>query len=169
MLALAEVLLQQAETHKNVLLPGYTHFQAAMPSSFGLWFGAYAEHLLLDLDLPSSYHRDFQILKEILFEPLGQLLDILDLLIFALPQPRVKPDLLSQPKYDAVFTVENINELIQQGVPFRTAYQQVGQAVNDGSYVPQREFQTSHMGSIHNPRLAEIAAKLATGHRRWPS
>jgi argininosuccinate lyase len=298
-LALAEVLLQKADTHKNDLFPGYTHFQAAMPSSFGLWFSAYAEHLLLDLalfeaahtvadqnplgsgagfgssfpidremttrelhfgqlavssvgaqmlrgktektvafavaglaatlgkmaydlvmyngqdmafvelpaafttgssimphkknpdvfelirarcntlqalpntlilatsNLPSGYHRDFQILKEILFEPLAQLLDMLDMLLFALPQLRIKPNLLEQPKYDAVFTVENINGLIQQGVPFRTAYQQVGQAVNDGSYVPQREFQTTHLGSIHNLGLAEINAKLAAGRSRW--
>ena len=55
-LALVEVLLQKAESHKNDLLPGYTHFQAAMPSSFGLWFSAYAEHLLLDLALFEAAH-----------------------------------------------------------------------------------------------------------------
>jgi argininosuccinate lyase len=57
MLALAQVLLDQAERHQADLLPGYTHFQAAMPSSFGLWFSAYAEHLLLDLALFEAAHR----------------------------------------------------------------------------------------------------------------
>jgi argininosuccinate lyase len=290
--ALAEVLLAKAETHKDDLMPGYTHFQAAMPSSFGLWFSAYAEHLLLDLalldaahtvadqnplgsgagfgssfpidremttrelhfgqlavssvgaqmlrgktektlafalagcagtlskmaydlvlynsqdlafvelpaafttgssimphkknpdvfelvrarcnalqglpttlmlatnNLPSGYHRDFQILKELLFEPMTQFLDILDILLFALPQLKIKPDLLKQAKYDGVFSVENINRLIQAGVPFREAYVQVGKAVENGSYVPQRDFHTTHLGSVHNLGLDLIRAQV---------
>ncbi|WP_303312164.1 argininosuccinate lyase [Hymenobacter sp. BT730] len=292
-LELVDVLLRKAEQHRTDLMPGYTHFQAAMPSSFGLWFSAYAEHLLLDLalfeaahtvadqnplgsgagfgssfpidrlqttqelgfgnlavssvgaqmlrgktektvafavagmaatlakmaydlvlynsqdlafvelpaafttgssimphkknpdvfelirarcnalqalpntlilatsNLPSGYHRDFQILKEILFEPMTQFLDILDIVLFALPQLKIKPDLLNQGKYDAVFSVENINQLIQTGTPFRTAYKQVGQAVEDGSYEPHREFHTTHLGSVHNLGLEEIQAKVA--------
>ncbi|WP_236704840.1 argininosuccinate lyase [Hymenobacter sp. AT01-02] len=291
-LELVQVLLQKAEAHKEDLMPGYTHFQAAMPSSFGLWFSAYAEHLLLDLalfeaahtvadqnplgsgagfgssfpidrlmttqemrfgnlavssvgaqmlrgktektvafalagmaatlakmaydlvlynsqdlafvelpkefttgssimphkknpdvfelirarcnalqalpntlmlatsNLPSGYHRDFQILKELLFEPMTQFLDILDIVLFALPQLRIKPNLLNQEKYDAVFTVENINQLIQSGTPFRTAYKQVGLAVEDGSYMPHKEFQTTHLGSVHNLGLKVIQAKV---------
>jgi argininosuccinate lyase len=297
-MALVEILLQKAEVHQADLMPGYTHFQAAMPSSFGLWFSAYAEHLLLDIalfeaahtvadqnplgsgagfgssfpidrklttqelgfgnvavsavgaqmlrgktektlafalagaaatlsklaydlvlynsqdlafvelpsafttgssimphkknpdvfelvrarcnalqalpntitlivnNLPSGYHRDFQLLKELLFEPMMQFLDILDMLIFALPQLKIKSDLLSQAKYDGVFSVENINQLIQAGVPFREAYQQVGRAVNDGSYVAHREFATTHLGSIHNLGLAEIRAKVEQVQRR---
>jgi argininosuccinate lyase len=292
-MALVEVLLQKAEIHQADLMPGYTHFQAAMPSSFGLWFSAYAEHLLLDLalldaahtvadqnplgsgagfgssfpidrqlttqqmgfsnlavssvgaqmlrgktektvafalagvaatlsklaydlvlynsqdlafvelpaafttgssimphkknpdvfelvrarcnalqglpttimlatnNLPSGYHRDFQILKEILFEPMMQFLDILDILLFALPQLKIKPNLLNQAKYDGIFSVENINQLIQAGVPFREAYVQVGQAVDQGRYVPHREFHTTHLGSVHNLGLAEIREKAA--------
>ncbi|WP_022823914.1 argininosuccinate lyase [Hymenobacter norwichensis] len=292
-MALVDVLLAKAETHQADLMPGYTHFQAAMPSSFGLWFSAYAEHLLLDLalleaahtvadqnplgsgagfgssfpidrqlttqqmgfsnlavssvgaqmlrgktektvafalagvaatlsklaydlvlynsqdlafvelpaafttgssimphkknpdvfelvrarcnalqglpttimlatnNLPSGYHRDFQILKEILFEPMMQFLDILDILLFALPQLKIKPDLLNQAKYDGIFSVENINQLIQAGVPFREAYVQVGQAVDQGRYVPRREFHTTHLGSVHNLGLAEIREKVA--------
>ena len=293
MLALAEVLLQKAEAHKNDLLPGYTHFQAAMPSSFGLWFSAYAEHLLLDLalfeaahkvadqnplgsgagfgssfpidremttqemgfgsvavssvgaqmlrgktektlafaiagaagtlgklaydlvlynsqdlgfvtlpkefttgssimphkknpdvfelvrgqanrlqalpndiilatsNLPSGYHRDFQLLKELLFGPMMQFAELLDMLLFALPEIKIKPGVIEQAKYDPIFSVENINQLIIAGVPFRDAYQQVGRAVEDGSYVPHREFQTSHLGSIHNLGLDVVAAKVA--------
>jgi argininosuccinate lyase len=291
-LALTEVMLQKAEAHKNDLLPGYTHFQAAMPSSFGLWFSAYAEHLLLDLalfeaahtvadqnplgsgagfgssfpidremttreigfgnvavssvgaqmlrgktektlafaiagaagtlgklaydlvmynsqdlgfvtlpkefttgssimphkknpdvfelvrghanrlqalpndiilatsNLPSGYHRDFQLLKELLFGPMMQFADLLDILLFALPEIKIKAGVIEQAKYDPIFSVENINQLIIAGVPFRDAYQQVGRAVEDGSYVPHREFQTTHLGSIHNLGLTEIAAKV---------
>ena len=292
LVALAEVLLQKAAAHREDLLPGYTHFQAAMPSSFGLWFGAYAEHLLLDValfeaahtvadqnplgsgagfgssfainreqttaalgfghvavsavgaqmlrgktertvafaiagaaatlakmaydlvlyngqdmgfvrlpkefttgssimphkknpdvfelvrahanrlqalpndlilatsNLPSGYHRDYQILKEILFGPMSQFTDLLDILLFAVPEIQVVPGVIDQPKYDPIFSVENINQLIQRGVPFREAYRQVGQAVEDGSYRAHKEFRTPHLGSVHNPGLAEIAAKI---------
>ena len=297
-LELAEVLLQQGEKYKNDLLPGYTHFQAAMPSSFGLWFGAYAEHLLLDMslleaahtvadhnplgsgagfgssfpidrelttremnfsnvavsavgaqmlrgktektlafaiasvagtlsklaydlvlynsqdlgfvllpkefttgssimphkknpdvfelvrahcnrlqalpmdiiltinNLPSGYHRDFQILKEILFKPMVQFADILDILLFAVPELKVVPGVINQSKYDAIFSVENINQLIQQGVPFRDAYKQVGQAVDNGSYVPHKEFATTHLGSVHQPGLDVLTQRLHATRER---
>ena len=87
-------------------------------------------------------------------------------LLFALPQLKIKPDLLNQAKYDAIFSVENINQLIQAGVPFREAYQQVGRAVEDGSYVPHREFTTTHLGSVHNLGLAEIRAKAEQVRQR---
>ncbi len=299
-LELVEVLLQQGEKYKNNLLPGYTHFQAAMPSSFGLWFGAYAEHLLLDMslldaahsiadhnplgsgagfgssftidreqttremgfnniaisavgaqmlrgktektlafaiasvagtlsklaydlvlynsqdlgfvelpkefttgssimphkknpdvfelvrahcnrlqalpndiiltitNLPSGYHRDFQILKELLFRPMTQFANILDILLFAVPALKVVPGVINQPKYDAIFSVENINQLIKEGVPFRDAYKQVGQAVEAGSYVPHREFETTHLGSVHQPGLTQIAERLHQTRERLP-
>ena len=75
----------------------------------------------------------------------------------------MKAGVIEQGKYDPIFSVENINQLILAGVPFRDAYQQVGRAVEAGSYVPHREFRTTHLGSIHNPGLAEITAKI----ERW--
>ncbi len=289
---LINILVEKADEHKDDLLPGYTHFQAAMPSSFGMWFSAYAENLLSDLyffdaaykvadqnplgsgagfgtsfpidrkmttkelgfaemavssvgaqmlrgksekstavaismvagtlsklsydlvmynsqdmgfvklpnemttgssimphkknpdvfeltrahcnrlqalpndiilsinNLPSGYHRDFQILKEILFEPMVQFNDILDILIFALPQLDIKTGFMDQEKYDSIYTVENINHLLQTGTSFRDAYKIVGISVEDGSYVPHKEFQTSHLGSIHNLGLEEIREKI---------
>ncbi|MFV0303932.1 MAG: argininosuccinate lyase [Moheibacter sp.] len=291
-LSLIDILVDKAEEHKEDLLPGYTHFQAAMPSSFGMWFSAYAENLLSDLyfidaaykvadqnplgsgagfgtsfnidrkmttrelgfsemavssvgaqmlrgktekstavgismiagtlsklsydlvmynsqdmgfvklpnemttgssimphkknpdvfeltrahcnrlqalpndiilsinNLPSGYHRDFQILKEILFEPLFQFIDILDILIFALPQLEIKSGFMNQEKYDSIYTVENINHLLQTGTSFRDAYKIVGQSVESGSYVPHKEFKTSHLGSVHNLGLEEIQEKI---------
>lgn len=290
---LVNILVDKAEEHKNDLLPGYTHFQAAMPSSFGLWFTAYAENLLSDLaffkaayhvadqnplgsgagfgtsfpvdremtteelkfnylsvssvgaqmlrgktekavasalamiggtlsklsydlvmynsqdmgfvklpnemttgssimphkknpdvfeltrahcnrlqalpnditlcinNLPSGYHRDFQILKEILFEPMMQFVNILDILIFAIPQLKIEADYMNQSKYDSIYTVENINHLIQSGTPFRDAYKQVGLSVEDGSYVPHKDFKTSHLGSIHNLGIKAIKEKIS--------
>lgn len=289
---LIDILVNKADEHKDDLLPGYTHFQAAMPSSFGLWFSAYAENLLSDLyfldaaykvadqnplgsgagfgtsfpidrketthelgfaemavssvgaqmlrgktekstavaismlsgtlsklsydlvmynsqdmgfvklpkemttgssimphkknpdvfeltrahcnrlqglpndiilttnNLPSGYHRDFQILKEILFEPMVQFNDILDILIFALPQLEIKSGFMDQEKYDSIYTVENINHLLQTGTSFRDAYRIVGISVDEGTYVPHKEFHTSHLGSIHNLGLEEIKEKI---------
>lgn len=289
---LINILVDKAEAHKDDLLPGYTHFQAAMPNSFGMWFSAYAENLLSDLyffdaaykvadqnplgsgagfgtsfpidrkmttselgfsemavssvgaqmlrgksekstavaismvcgtlsklsydlvmynsqdmgfvklpkemttgssimphkknpdvfeltrahcnrlqalpndiiltinNLPSGYHRDFQILKEILFEPMVQFNDILDILIFALPQLEIKSGYMEQEKYDSIYTVENINHLLQNGTSFRDAYKIVGVSVDDGTYVPLKEFKTSHVGSIHNLGLEEIREKI---------
>lgn len=291
-LELVDIMLKKAEEHKNDLLPGYTHFQAAMPNSFGMWFTAYAENLLSDLaffkaayhvadqnplgsgagfgtsfpidrlqttkelgfselavssvgaqmlrgktekavasalamisgtlsklsydlvmynsqdlgfvklpnemttgssimphkknpdvfeltrahcnriqgvpndialiinNLPSGYHRDFQILKEILFEPMMQFVDILDILIFALPQLEIKSGYMDQEKYDGIYTVENINYLIQNGTAFRDAYKEVGLSVEDGTYVPHKEFKTSHIGSIHNLGIDLIQDKV---------
>ena len=291
-LELVNIMLKKAEEHKNDLLPGYTHFQAAMPNSFGMWFTAYAENLLSDLaffkaayhvadqnplgsgagfgtsfpidrlqttkelgfselavssvgaqmlrgktekavasalamisgtlsklsydlvmynsqdlgfvklpnemttgssimphkknpdvfeltrahcnriqgvpndialiinNLPSGYHRDFQILKEVLFEPMMQFVDILDILIFALPQLEIKSGYMDQEKYDGIYTVENINYLIQNGTAFRDAYKEVGLSVEDGSYVPHKEFKTNHIGSIHNLGIDLIQDKV---------
>lgn len=291
-LGLIDIMVDKADEHKNDLLPGYTHFQAAMPNSFGMWFSAYAENLLSDLyfldaaykvadqnplgsgagfgtsfpidrkttteelgfaemavssvgaqmlrgktekstavaismlsatlsklsydlvmynsqdmgfvelpkemttgssimphkknpdvfeltrahcnrlqalpnditltinNLPSGYHRDFQILKEFLFEPMGQFNDILDILIFALPQLKIKSGYMEQEKYDSIYTVENINHLLQTGTSFRDAYRIVGISVDEGTYEPHKEFKTTHIGSIHNLGLDEIKEKI---------
>jgi len=291
-LELIEILNTKAEEFKHHLLPGYTHFQAAMPSSFGLWFTAYSENLLSDLhffeaafnvtnqnplgsgagfgssfpidrafttnemnfnslavssvgaqmlrgksekavamalamvsgtlskmsydlvmynsqdlgfvklpnelttgssimphkknpdvfelvrahcnrlqalpndimlvinNLPSGYHRDFQLLKEILFEPMMQFTSILDILIFAMPQLKITEGFMNQEKYDSIYTVENINDLIKNNIPFRDAYKQVGMEVENGNYKPLKEFETTHLGSIHNLGLDVIKEKI---------
>ena len=291
-LQLIDILLEKADEFKHHLLPGYTHFQAAMPSSFGMWFTGYAENLLSDLaffkaayhvadqnplgsgagfgtsfpvdrqhttralgfgnlavssvgaqmlrgktekavasalamicgtlskmsydlvmynsqdmgfvklpnemttgssimphkknpdvfeltrahcnriqglpnditltinNLPSGYHRDFQILKEILFDPMMQFVSILDIMIFAVPQLEIKEGYMDNKKYDTIYTVENISHLIQTGTPFRDAYKEVGLSVENASYVPHKEFETKHLGSIHNLGIAEIKEKI---------
>ncbi|MFC7669878.1 hypothetical protein ACFQT0_22800 [Hymenobacter humi] len=94
--------------------------------------------------------------------------NLLDILLFALPEIQIKAGVIEQAKYDPIFSVENINQLIIAGVPFRDAYQQVGRAVEDGSYVPHREFHTTHLGSIHNLGLAEISGKIKAFKARSP-
>ena len=283
-----------SEEHKDKLMPGYTHLQVAMPSSFGLWFGAYAEaltddmqmiiaaynianqnplgsaagygssfpldremttellgfanphynvvaaqmsrgkteravasavaavastlgHLAMDVcmwmcsnfgfvkfpdelttgssimphkknpdvfeimrgkcnrlqslpneltiltaNLPLGYNRDLQLMKDIVFPATTELIDCLDMADFMLEHITVKDGILDDPRYDYIFTVEDVNRLVLQGVPFRDAYRQVGMAVQDGTYKPTREVHHTHLGSIGNPANDRIAAKMAT-------
>ncbi len=283
-----------SEEHKDKLMPGYTHLQVAMPSSFGLWFGAYAEaltddmqmiiaaynianqnplgsaagygssfpldremttellgfanphynvvaaqmsrgkteravasavaavastlgHLAMDVcmwmcsnfgfvkfpdelttgssimphkknpdvfeimrgkcnrlqslpneltiltaNLPLGYNRDLQLMKDIVFPATTELIECLDMADFMLEHITVKDGILDDPRYDYIFTVEDVNRLVLQGVPFRDAYRQVGMAVQDGTYKPTREVNHTHLGSIGNPANDRIAAKMAT-------
>ena len=285
-------LLELSENHKDVLMPGYTHLQVAMPSSFGLWFGAYAEsladdmqllvaaynianqnplgsaagygssfpldremttrllgfadlhynvvaaqmsrgkteraaamaiaaiastlgHLAMDVcmwmcqnfgfvsfpdelttgssimphkknpdvfeimrgkcnrltavpneialltaNLPLGYNRDLQLLKDIIFPATTELAECLDIATFMLGHMQVRRDIVSDPRYDYLFTVEEVNRLVLGGMPFREAYRKVGLEVQDGTYRPVREVHHTHAGSISNLCSDRIAAKF---------
>lgn len=286
-----ETLLGLAETHKEVLLPGYTHLQVAMPSSFGLWFSAYAEVLIDDVyllnaalktvdqnplgsaagygssfpidrdlttkelkfstlkynvvaaqmsrgksertialalgsvcntlarfamdicvynsqnfgfiafpdelttgssimphkknpdvfelirgkankiqalhhemvlitnNLPSGYHRDFQLLKENMIAAIEDVKDLLDIFNYAIQQVIVKEIDLNDAKYQYLFTVDNINTLVVEGMPFREAYQKIGGEVENGTYTPDTSKKHSHEGSVGNLCLDKIKEK----------
>lgn len=281
-----------SEKHRDVLMPGYTHLQIAMPSSFGLWFGAYAEsladdmqiltgaynianqnplgsaagygssfpldrvmttrllgfadmhynvvaaqmsrgkteraaafafsaiastlgHLAMDVcmymcqnfgfvsfpdelttgssimphkknpdvfeimrgkcnriqsipneialltaNLPLGYNRDLQLLKDIIFPASTTLIECLDMCDFMLSHIRVNRDILSDTKYDYLFTVEDVNRMTLAGTPFREAYRTIGRQVQNGEYHPTREVHHTHQGSIGNPCNAEIRQKM---------
>ena len=292
--ALFDTLQALSEKHKNVLLPGYTHAQIAMPSSFGLWFGAYAEALVDDMhmlkgaynvvnqnplgsaagygssfpldrdmttellgfstmnynvvaaqlsrgksekavasalsqlaltlnkfaadccmymcpnfgfikfpdelttgssimphkknpdvweilrgicnriqSLPNEislmttnmahgYHRDYQLLKDVLFPGLEQMHKCLFMAKYMLENISVNEDILSDPKYKYLFTVEVVNNRVLEGMPFRDAYKSVGIEVNEGKF----EFDVNtglnhtHKGSLGNLCTERIAAKM---------
>ncbi|GAA4340567.1 argininosuccinate lyase [Mucilaginibacter gynuensis] len=275
-------LIELSEKHKDVLLPGYTHLQVAMPSSFGLWFGAYAESLADDLELvlaaykitnknplgsaagygssfplnrtlttellgfeslnynvvyaqmgrgkteriiaqalssiaatlakmamdqalylsqnfafvsypdtlttgssimphkknpdvweimrgkcnrlqalpndvammttnlPSGYHRELQLLKELLFPAFTELKSCLHMATFMLQNITVKEDILNDAKYAYLFSVEEVNRQVLNGVPFRDAYKQVGLAIEEGNFNPDKTVNHTHEGSIGN-------------------
>lgn len=285
-------LQEQSERYREVLMPGYTHLQIAMPSSFGLWFGAYAETLvddmrmfaaawhianqnplgsaagygssfpldrtmttrlmgfeslhynvvaaqmsrgkseraaaaaiaavaatvgrmamdlclfmsqnfgfvslpdelttgssimphkknpdvfeimrgrcnrlqalpneiaLLTTNLPVGYHRDLQLMKDILFPAIDEIKRTLRMGDFMLAHLKVNEHILDDRKYDYLFTVEDVNRLVLQGVPFREAYRQVGMAVQRGEYCPTREVHHTHEGSIGNLCTDEIRRKM---------
>ncbi|OJV33305.1 MAG: argininosuccinate lyase [Bacteroidales bacterium 36-12] len=280
--ALIETLISQSETYKDILLPGYTHLQIAMPSSFGLWFGAYAESLADDMqqllaawkitnrnplgsaagygssfplnrqmttdllgfdsmnynvvyaqmgrgkmertvagamasvaatlsklaydaclfnsqnfgfiklpdefttgssimphkknpdvfeltrakcnkiqsipqqillitnNLPSGYFRDMQIVKESFIPAFDELFDCLDMTNLMLSKIEVNTGILNDPKYDYLFSVELVNKLALEGIPFRDAYKQVGLAIEAGDFAPDKNIHHTHEGSIGN-------------------
>ena len=281
-----------SEQYKDVLMPGYTHLQVAMPSSFGLWFGAYAEaladdmqmllaaynianqnplgsaagygssfplnrtmttellhfadmhynvvaaqmsrgkteraaamaigaiastlgHLAMDVcmwmcqnfgfvkfpdefttgssimphtknpdvfeimrgkcnrlqsvqneialltaNLPLGYNRDLQLLKDIIFPATTEMVQCLDMASFMLEHIQVNTDILSDPRYDYLFTVEDVNRLALGGMPFRDAYKTVGMQVQRGEYRPTKSVHHTHEGSIGNLCNDRIAAKM---------
>ena len=283
-LELFELLISSSEKYKDKLLPGYTHLQIAMPSSFGLWFGAYAESLVDDLEvlaasyqvtnknplgsgagygssfplnrqrttellqfaslnhnavyaqmsrgktekiismalaslaatlsklsmdcclylnqnfgfisfpaelttgssimphkknpdvfelirakcnriqsvpnelslllnnLPSGYHRDLQLTKEILFPAIEELKACFQMARLMLANIEIKDHILEDPKYKYLFSVEAVNELVNQGVPFREAYQRIGNDIENGSFHFDfsRGLHHTHEGSIGN-------------------
>jgi len=290
---LASQLMQLAETHKNDLMPGYTHTQLAMPSSFGLWFSSFAESISEDLallqvafdlsnknplgsaagygssfplnrtlttqllgfgdlhhnvinaqnsrgktertlafalagmagtmnklasdvclfcnqhfafisfpddlttgssimphkknpdvfeliraktnqvqglpstiglllsNLTTGYHRDMQLLKEEIFPALSTLRSCLQMSKFMLESIQVRKNILDDPAYVHLFSVEVVNELVLQGIPFRDAYKQVGGDIEANRFVPnQQKVIHTHEGSIGNLCLLEIQSKL---------
>lgn len=292
---LFDLLIQLSEQYKDKLLPGYTHLQIAMPSSFGLWFGAYAESLIDDLELlaaayhvvnknplgsgagygssfpldremttrllgfaspnynsvyaqmsrgktekivatglasiaatlsrlamdcclyinqnfgfisfpselttgssimphkknpdvfelirakcnriqatpneltllisnlPSGYHRDLQLTKEILFPAIEEGKACLQMTRLMLSNIQIKDNILDDGKYKYLFSVEAVNELVNKGVPFREAYRQVGDQIEKGQFRfdPRQGLHHTHVGSIGNLSNDKIAAEMA--------
>ena len=280
--ALFDELLQKSEQYKDVLMPGYTHLQVAMPSSFGLWFGAYAESLADDIlflqaayrmtnrnplgsaagygssfplnrtmttqllgfdsmdynvvyaqmgrgkmernvafalasiagtlakmafdaclfnsqnfsfvklpkecttgssimphkknpdvfelirakcnklqalpqqitlimnNLPVGYFRDLQIIKEVFLPAFGELDDCLQMTAYIINKMEVNKNILDNPMYDPIFSVEEVNRLAAAGMPFRDAYKKVGLEIEAGTFVPDKNIHHTHEGSIGN-------------------
>ena len=285
-------LQELSEQHKEVLMPGYTHLQVAMPSSFGLWFGAYAETLVDDMrlvaaaydianqnplgsaagygssfplnrtmttellgfatlhynvvaaqmsrgkseraaanamaavaatvgrmamdlclfmsqnfgfvklpdnlttgssimphkknpdvfemmrgkcnrlqalpnemalmltNLPVGYHREMQLLKDILFPATTELAETLEMADFMLANLQINDRIIEDAKYDYLFTVEDVNRLALSGVPFREAYREIGMQVQRGEYRPTRSVNHTHEGSIGNLCTDQIRQKM---------
>lgn len=290
--ALFDTLQSQSEKYKGVLMPGYTHLQIAMPSSFGLWFGASAESLLDDMqlllsaykvanrnplgsaagygssfplnrtmttellgfdsmnynvvyaqmgrgkterivaqavasvagtlsklafdscmftsqnfgfmkldpkfttgssimphkknpdvfeltrakcnriqaipnditmivnNLPSGYFRDLQIIKEVYMPMFDEILDCIGMVKSMMEQITVNENILSDSRYDYIFSVEEVNRLTTEGMPFRDAYRKVGLDIEAGKFTPHKEINHTHEGSIGNLCNDKIAALM---------
>ena len=118
------------------------------------------EMALMLTNLPVGYHREMQLLKDILFPATTELRRTLSMADYMLANLSVNEHILEDSKYDYLFTVEDVNRLALEGVPFREAYRQVGMAVQRGEYCPTREVHHTHEGSIGNLCTAEIRRKM---------
>jgi argininosuccinate lyase len=110
------------------------------------------ELTLLLTNLPSGYHRDLQLTKEILFPAVEELIASIQLTMLMLSNVEIKDNILDDPKYAYLFSVEAVNELVNKGVPFREAYQQVGNQIEDGNFHfdASKGLHHTHEGSIGN-------------------
>ena len=118
------------------------------------------EIALLTTNLPLGYHRDMQLLKDIIFPATTTICEVMDMCDFMLQNIRINKGILEDKKYDYLFTVEDVNRLVLEGTPFREAYREVGIAVQEGRYTPTREVHHTHEGSIGNLCNDKIVEKM---------
>jgi argininosuccinate lyase len=114
--------------------------------------------MMITNNLPSGYFRDLQIIKEVFIPAFAELKDCLDMTTLMMSQLQVNEQILDDPKYDLIFSVETVNKLTLSGVPFRDAYKQVGLEIEAGNFNPDKAIQHTHEGSIGNLCNDEILA-----------
>ena len=108
-------------------------------------------------NLPSGYFRDLQIIKEVFLPAFQELRDCLQMSAYIIREMTVNEDILSDSRYDLIFSVEEVNRLATEGMPFRDAYKKVGLDIEAGMFTPNKNIQHTHEGSIGNLCNQEIA------------
>ena len=116
--------------------------------------------VLLTSNLPSGYHREMQLTKGPIIEGIEDLKACLDMFTFSLKEIQIRKDILEDPKYQYVFSVDTLNEWVKQGMPFRDAYKKMGEAINEGNYQPKKALEHTHLGSLGNLALGSIQTKM---------
>lgn len=115
---------------------------------------------LLGQNLPSGYHREMQLFKGKMIEGIDSIKDCLTILNSTIKEVHIRKNIMEDGIYTYAFTVDALNELVQQGVPFRDAYKQVGQQVEEGTFVPPKKVEHTHVGSLGNLALDKIQEKF---------
>lgn len=118
------------------------------------------ELAMMSTNLPSGYHREMQLFKGPIMQAIDEIKSCLSMTTSSIAEVLVKQDILSDEKYTHVFSVDALHKLIQQGVPFRDAYVQIGEAINKGEFVPPKMAKHTHSGSIGNLELGAIREKF---------
>ena len=118
------------------------------------------ELTLMTTNIPHGYHRDYQLLKEVLFPAIEVLQELLRMSYFMLEHISVNKNILDDTKYDYLFTVEEVNNRVLSGTAFRDAYIQVGQEVQNNQFTSNKEVNHTHQGSIGNLCTQEIKEKM---------
>lgn len=101
-------------------------------------------------NLPCGYFRDLQIIKEVFLPAFENLKDCLSMAAYIINRMEVRTDILDNPMYDAIFSVEEVNRLAVEGMPFRDAYRKVGLDIEAGNFTPDKDIRHTHEGSIGN-------------------
>ena len=117
---------------------------------------------MMSTNLPSGYHREMQLLKGPIMQAIDDIKSCLSILTSSIKEVQVKSDILRDDKYAHIFSVDALHELIQKGIPFRDAYVQIGDAINNGEFVPPIMAKHTHRGSIGNLELDAIREKFTT-------
>jgi len=120
------------------------------------------EITMMTTNLPSGYHRDLQLLKEHLFPAFKTLKDCIEMAALMLSNIEVKKDILSDEKYKYLFSVEEVNKLVNSGIPFRDAYKKVGADIEAGKFSHDISIHHTHEGSIGNLCNGEIKKQMKT-------
>jgi len=115
-----------------------------------------AQITLMTNNLPSGYFRDYQILKEIFLPAFEELKDCLKLATYSISKVSVMANILDDDRYKYVFSVESVNKLVMEGLPFRDAYKKVGMQIQKGEFKPEGSVEYTHVGSTGNLCLQEI-------------
>ncbi len=118
------------------------------------------ELTLISNNLPSGYHRDLQLLKEGIVPAIQTLKSCLEMITFSLEQVQVNENILDDDKYLYLFSVEEVNKLVQNGTPFRDAYKIIGKDIAEGNFNPEKKVNHTHEGSINNLCLDKIQEKM---------
>ena len=118
------------------------------------------EIMMMTTNLPSGYHRDLQLLKEHLFPAFQQLKNCIEMACLMIENMEVKKDILEDTQYQFLFSVEEVNKLVNEGMPFRDAYKKVGIAIEEGNFTYSTKLAHTHEGSIGNLCNAQIADEL---------
>ena len=106
--------------------------------------------MMIANNLPSGYFRDLQIIKEVFLPAFDELKDCLQMVTYIMHEIKVNEHILDDHRYDPIFSVEEVNRLAREGMPFRDAYKKVGLEIEAGQFTPVKEVHHTHEGSIGN-------------------
>jgi argininosuccinate lyase len=122
------------------------------------------EIMMITNNLPSGYHRDFQLLKESFIEGIEVTKDVLEVTNFMFQHVEIKENILDNKIYDHIYSVEEVNKLVLRGFAFRDAYKKVGKDIMEGNFTADKVVEHTHEGSIGNLCLDEISAKFKSSY-----
>ena len=118
------------------------------------------EFLIMSNNLTSGYHRDLQLYKEKIIQAINEIVNCLEIFNYSIKKIKVRRDILKDKKYEYIFSVENLNELVKSGKSFRDSYNQVSNEITNESFVPKKDIKHEIIGGINNLCLDEIELKM---------